>query len=56
MNMRIVLLRLLIGWWAIPLLWMVLWPIACLISEKKQEAIEFVKAVCDLYWNGTGSN
>ena len=49
--MRIFLLRALIGWWFIPLIWMLIFPLAWLI-EGFDDAVDEMKGTSHLLWYG----
>ena len=53
--MRILLLRLLIGWWVIPVAWLLLWPLLYLIGGV-EDATETLKYTTKLYWYGNSVN
>ena len=50
--MRIILLRLLIGWWMIPATWVLVWPLLWLLSSVKGEAAYICRDLTHSFWRG----
>ena len=55
-KLRIFLLRLLIGWWAVPILTVFTGLILYLLTGSKEEVKDFVKHLVQLLWNGEDPN
>ena len=49
--MRIFLLRLLLGWWMVPVA-IVFSPMIWVISNRKEEMREYISAVYHMFWLG----
>lgn len=49
--MRVFALRVLIGWWIIPFIWTIFWPIAYLLGGT-EEANYITKELTKYYWYG----
>ena len=49
--MRVFALRLLLGWWMVPLVWLIAWPMAFLMFGA-HDANEIALEVSDAMWNG----
>lgn len=50
--MRLLALRLVIGWWMIPLVWIVVWPIIFLMVGNKISATLCCSEISRVAWNG----
>ena len=55
-KLRIFLLRLLVGWWFVPIIIFFGSPILYLTTGSKNEVKEFTKFIIKLAWKGTDSN
>jgi hypothetical protein len=51
--MRVFLLRLLIGWWAVPLMWIFYFPIFFLLTGSREKSINFVSDLSRVCWYGS---
>ena len=50
--MRILLLRLLVSWWAIPIIWIVGFPMTYLVNGDIKENIDFYSDLTNELFNG----
>ena len=50
--MRIFLLRLLIGWWLIPLIYLMFLPFSYMLTGDYFESVNDVKKICKILWYG----
>jgi hypothetical protein len=53
---RVLLLRVLIGWWAIPAMWLMMWPLGWLTSGDAEETTDMLIDLSNYYWNGFPKN
>lgn len=48
--MRIILLRVLIGWWMIPVVWLIMMPLFCVLLFDVDRAIQECKGISHDLW------
>lgn len=50
--MRILFLRVMLGWWMVPFIWTLIWVIAYLMVGDKQEVNGMCSHLTHMLWNG----
>ena len=53
---RVLLLRVFIGWWAIPSMWLIMWPLGWLMSGDTEETTDMLMELSTIFWYGFSEN
>jgi hypothetical protein len=53
---RVLLLRVFIGWWAIPAMWLIMWPLNWLMSGDTEETTDMLMELSTIFWYGFPKN